>query len=227
MKIDAKFGNGEIEVINRKWMTTPVNSADCVSSRIKNGSWGYGMGMKGEDLSYLGEDFVESVSNDSNAHLFLNGIYCFVREGRKLFKNVSLVIEPSLGGLGSWRYGDVEIVVADGVVKDLDFSPEYGTDAVRDIMVNFGHAYCDMSTLKERYEDDCASRECTMPFDEWMTNIEDTDIMDPDQLEEAEYDGPHWWYGDFLYDEVREWIYEGVEKWRKEQLECFRLEKTS
>jgi len=224
MRVDAKFGAGEFEVINQKWITTPVDPDDCVSSRINNGCWGYGMGIPGGDLSYLGNDFVEFAPNDGNAHLFINGIYSFAQEGRVLFKNISLEVCPLIGRVDSWRCADAEISVVDGVVKDLDPSPEYGMDAVRNIMMNFGYSYCDMSILNERYEEECVSGECVVPFCEWLASLDDDDIMDPDQLEEAEWDGPHWWYGDFLYGEVREWIYEGVSKWRKERLDHLSFE---
>ena len=216
MKIDARFGTGEIEVIDREWITPPVDLEDCISSRIKNGRWGYGMGA---DVSWLGGDFVESLPNEDNAHLFFNGIYCFPRNGKRMFKNISLEMVPSLGHLDSWRFENAEISVTDGFVNDLDISSEYGMDVVRDMMIDFGYAYCDMSTLKERYEEDRTDGEYSGTFGEWMSQVDDERIMDPDQLGEAEFDGPHWWYGDFLYSEVRAWIYDGVAKWRKEQLD--------
>lgn len=43
MEINANFGIGYIAIVDRKWITAPVDLEDCISSRIKNGCWGYCM----------------------------------------------------------------------------------------------------------------------------------------------------------------------------------------
>ena len=212
MKIEMRYGKGKFELVDKRWVNAPVSLDHCLSWHIKNRDWDCGV-----DSSCLMEDSVDTSPNDRDS-LFLNGIYFLALGDEPFFKNVSLEISPLAGKVDVWRCGELEIIVSDGVVKDLDLTPKYGVSSVRNIMADFGYRFCDMNSMKCRYEEEC-DEGCDKSFEDWLLSKNKYDIMDLDQLGEAEAEGPHWWYIDFMYQEVHEWVYEGVEKWRKEQVE--------
>lgn len=234
------LSGGEFLLITELWTNEPIDPNEwCIGSEIRNEHWPYGTGDEPgfvyyQDMSF--ENPVDQCADYEEESLFLGGIYAFEMDGHVFFKNVSMLFQPKPTKTDVWKYEGLFFKVTGGFVVDLESAPANDIEKIREILRNFGYDFCAWAhgddckdgSLFEQYEEFKESETQEKSFVEWLEEVDLYQIMDEDQLYEAEFAGPHWWFDQFSKYEnfdVHSLIYEGVEQWRKEM--CQHLKKCS